>query len=118
MNLSINNNIFKCKVVVSQDAIEKGMMGKNFNYYFDAMLFMMPERQEQNFWMYKCIVPLDIIMIDNNVITKINHNCLPCDDVNGCEYYSGFGDMVLEVAGETCKNLGIKEGDMINTSMY
>ncbi len=41
---------------VSHNAIENGMMGKNFNSNFNGMLFMMPSRGEQSFWMYNCIV--------------------------------------------------------------
>jgi uncharacterized membrane protein (UPF0127 family) len=116
MKVKIKDNIFQCKVAVSHDAIENGMMGKNFNTNFNGMLFMMPNRGEQSFWMYNCIVPLDIIMMDNNRITKIHHNCHPCYNVNGCENYNGFGDMVLEVAGDTCRDLGINEGDEVSFS--
>ena len=31
MRVKIKDNIFQCKVAVSHDAIENGMMGKNFN---------------------------------------------------------------------------------------
>ena len=55
-------------------------------------------------------------MMDNNKITKIHHNCQPCYDVNGCENYDGFGDMILEVSGDTCRDLGINEGDEVSFS--
>jgi len=113
MKVKIKNNVFQCKVAVTSQAIQNGMMNKNFNYTYNGMLFMMPNRTEQSFWMYNCIVPLDIIMIDNGIITKIHHNCLPCYNESGCEQYSGFGDMVLEVAGETCRDLNIQEGDEV-----
>ena len=116
MKVKIKDNIFQCKVAVSNDEIENGMMGKNFNSNFNGMLFMMPNRGEQSFWMYNCIVPLDIIMMDNNKITKIHHNCQPCYNVNGCEHYDGFGEMVLEVSGDTCRDLGINEGDEVSFS--
>ena len=116
MVVKIKNNVFQCKVAVTAQAVQNGMMGKNFNHTFNGMLFMMPSRTEQSFWMYNCVVPLDIIMIDNGKITTIHHNCLPCDNQNGCEQYSGFGDMVLEVAGDTCMELGIEEGDEVSFS--
>jgi uncharacterized membrane protein (UPF0127 family) len=94
------------------------MMGKKFDNNFDGMLFMMPEKKTQTFWMYNCIIPLDIIMIDGNVITKINHNCLPCGNEEDCEMFEGFGNTVLELNGGTCKELNIKEGDKIKTSMF
>jgi uncharacterized membrane protein (UPF0127 family) len=117
MTITINDNIFKCKVCVSPQSIQEGMKNKNFNMSFNGMFFMMPNRGRQNFWMYECIVPLDIIMIDNNIITKIHHDCMPCGIEDACEEYSGFGDQVLEVAGGTCRELGINQGDQINTKI-
>lgn len=113
MKVKIKDNVFNCKVAVTPQAIQNGMMGKNFNGMYNGLLFMMPNRGEQTFWMYNCLVPLDIIMIDNNKITRIHHNCLPCYNENGCQEYTGFGDMVLEVVGETCRDLDIKEGEEV-----
>ena len=117
MKVLVNDNIFKCKVCTTIESITNGMMGKRFNG-FDGMFFMMPEKKEHEFWMYKCIVPLDIIMIDDNVITKINKNCNPCDSEEDCEKYSGYGNCVLELSGGTCDEFGIGEGDVIKTSIH
>jgi uncharacterized membrane protein (UPF0127 family) len=117
MKIIINDNMFKCKVCNTPNTIINGMMGKQFNG-FDGMFFMMPEKKEHEFWMYNCIIPLDIIMIDDNVITKINKNCKPCDSEPDCEKYNGFGNNVLELPGGTCDELGICEGDSIKTSIY
>jgi uncharacterized membrane protein (UPF0127 family) len=62
--------------------------------------------------MKNCITNLDIIFIEDDVITKIHHNCQPCK-TKDCENYCGEGDMILEVQGGTCKKLGIKSGDTI-----
>jgi uncharacterized membrane protein (UPF0127 family) len=51
-------------------------------------------------------------MIDNNVITKIHHNCPPCT-TEKCQRYCGNGNMVLEVMGGLCEKRNIKEGDMV-----
>lgn len=117
MKVIVNDNIFKCKVCTTIESIVNGMMGKRFNG-FDGMFFIMPEKKEQEFWMYDCIVPLDIIMIDNNTITSINRNCPPCIDESNCEKYSGYGNCVLELPGGACDEYGIKEGDLIKTSIY
>lgn len=118
MNVIINDNIIKVKLCTTFDSIKEGMMGKNFNESFNGMLFFMPETTEQSFWMYNCIIPLDIIMIDNNEITEIHHGCEPCDNMSQCESYKGFGNMVLELQGDYCKENGIKKGDKISFSMY
>lgn len=118
MKININDNLFKCKVCNTQESITSGMMNKTFDSNFNGMIFMMPNKGEHNFWMYDCLIPLDIIMIDGDTITKINHNCEPCSFQENCKYYSGYGDRVLEIKGGECRELGIKEGDKVTTSLY
>jgi len=117
MKVIVGDNIFKVKLCNTQKSISEGMMGKRFNDSFNGMFFMMPESVEQSFWMYNCIIPLDIIMIDNGMITKIHHNCQPCEEKNLCDSYRGFGNQVLEVSGGTCKDLKIKKGDIVSLSL-
>jgi uncharacterized membrane protein (UPF0127 family) len=116
MKLLINDNLFKCKVCNTPESITKGMMKRKFDG-FDCMVFLMPEKKEQQFWMYDCLIPLDIVMVNDNVIETINPNCLPCVDSTNCEYYEGFGNVVLEFEGGTCDMLGIKVGDKIKMSV-
>jgi uncharacterized membrane protein (UPF0127 family) len=118
MNVTIGDNTFKVKLCTTQKSISEGMMGKNFNETFNGMLFMMPSKTEQSFWMYNCIIPLDIIMIDGDTINTINYNCEPCTNNNSCELYKGFGDKVLEIAGGTCERLGIKKGDRVSFNLF
>jgi uncharacterized membrane protein (UPF0127 family) len=110
MILDINTNKFKVKIVSSKKDTQNGMMGKRFTD-FDGMLFLMGSG-EHSFWMKNCIIPLDIVFIEGNEITKIHSNCQPCDK-NNCPHYEGLGDLVLELRGGTCKDLGIVEGDVI-----
>jgi uncharacterized membrane protein (UPF0127 family) len=118
MNVTIGDNTFKVKLCTTQKSIYEGMMGKNFNESFNGMLFMMPEKTEQSFWMYDCIIPLDIIMIDGNEISEIHHNCQPCDDEYKCKSYKGYGERVLEVAGGSCSSMGIKKGDHVSFNLF
>lgn len=111
MLLSINDTSFKVKILVSEKETQKGMMGKKFNEDFNGMLFMMGG-EEHCFWMNNCIINLDIIFIYDDIITKIHHNCKPCIE-DECINYCGVGNMVLEVAGGTCEEKGIKVGDKL-----
>ena len=112
MRLKIKNNIFKIKTVFSKRDTQNGMMGRKFDSTFNGMLFLMDDGQHC-FWMKNCITSLDIIFISNNKITEIHHNCQPCE-TKDCNNYCGEGDMVLEVAGGTCKKLNITIGDVIH----
>lgn len=110
MDLKINDNIYNVKCVVTSKDIQNGMMRKKFDG-FDGMLFIMDDLQH-NFWMKNCIIPLDILFIENGVISKIHHNCSPCN-TQECEHYEGVGDMVLELPGNECKKYNINEGDKV-----
>lgn len=111
MIVNINKNSFKTKVLINKNDQKIGMMGKTFDDSFDALLFMMGN-EKQCFWMKNCVIPLDIIIIYNNEITKIHHDCPPCKSEN-CPSYCGEGNIVMEIEGGTCKELGISEGDFI-----
>jgi uncharacterized membrane protein (UPF0127 family) len=112
MFININNNRFRIKTVFSKKDTSKGMMGKKFDNTFNGMLFLM-NPGEHAFWMKNCLVFLDIIFINDNIITKIHHNCPPCE-TEDCPNYFGTGDTILELKGNTCKKLGIREGDEVS----
>lgn len=112
MKVKINQNIFNIKTLIDKKSQGIGMMGKRFDSTFDGLLFLMGGKK-QCFWMKNCIIPLDIIMIKNNVIVNIHHNCPPCND-DDCPSYCGNGNIVLEVMGGTCERLGIEAGDSVN----
>ena len=114
MNLTINNHKFKVKVMTSPKETQEGMMNKTFNKSFNGMLFVM-KNEEHSFWMKDCIIPLDIIFIDIDKISKIHHNCPPCNNEH-CKSYTGEGGFILEVKGGTCKKLDIKKGDTVKFS--
>ena len=111
MLVKINNTNLDCKVVSSPQKTMEGMMYKTFDG-FDGMLFILPKFGLQSFWMKNCIIPLDILFIDDNQIESISHNCPPCKSDN-CPSYKGYGGMVLELPGGYCKRNGISVGDQL-----
>lgn len=111
MELSINGNILPIEVMSTPTQKSLGMMDrKKLN---GGMLFIFSDIQEQSFWMKNCVIPLDILMLVDNNVTQIHHNCLPCT-TNPCKNYKGIGNKVLELNGGECKRLGIKKGDTLN----
>ena len=114
MKVSINNNFFDVKVVMSKKERAEGMMRKNFDETFNGMLFVENDGNHC-YWMKNCIIPLDIIFIKNNIITQIHSNCPACNEKE-CEHYCGEGNIVLELAGGSCDKLKIKVGDNLQMS--
>lgn len=111
MEVKINDNIFKVKTLIDEKSKYIGMMGKKFDDTFNGLLFLMGGRK-QCFWMKNCIQNLDIIIIKNNVIVNIHHNCPPCHSEE-CPSYCGNGNIVLEINGGDCERLGIEPGDSV-----
>jgi uncharacterized membrane protein (UPF0127 family) len=111
MRVKINKNIFNVKTLTDKKSQSIGMMGKTFDNSFDGLLFLMGG-DKQCFYMKNCITSLDIIIIKDHIITKIYHNCPPCD-TKDCKTYCGYGNIVLEIEGGTCENLKIKTGDSV-----
>jgi len=111
MRVNINENIFNVKTLVDKKSQRIGMQKRRFDSTFDGLLFLMGGKK-QCFWMKDCIIPLDIIMIKNNVIVNIHHDCPPCNSED-CPSYCGRGNIVLELAGGSCEELNIQPGDWV-----
>ena len=111
MKVKIGENIFNVKIRHDNKGRAMGMMGRKFTDEYNGMLFFMDE-DSSCFWMKNCIIPLDIIFINNRVITKIHHDCPPCNE-DPCPSYCGRGNIVLELAGGTCDDLDIQAGDSV-----
>jgi len=108
MKIYINDTEFPLTIIQKKSELEKGLKGKNsINgcYYF-----LLNDDRVHSFWMKDCLVHLDIVFCNNNKITKIFHNCSPCDK-ESCEHYSHEGNGVLEMLGGTCEKYEISEGD-------
>ena len=118
MKVTIGNTDIKVKLAVTSDAITKGMQGQRFDEDFNGMFFLMPMKGEQSFWMYDCIIPLDIIFINGDNITEIHSDCPPCTEELECERYRGYGDKVLELPAGMSEELGIKKGDIVSFSLF
>lgn len=112
MIININDNQFKVKLAKTEKQIRDGMMFSEFNNKFNGMLFFMGNG-EHCFWMKNCKIKLDIIFIKNGKISKIYHDCPPCNfkDDDKCKRYCGIGNFVLELPGGTCELMNIKKGD-------
>lgn len=111
MKVQINENIFKVKTLIDKKSQSIGMMRKTFDNTFNGLLFLMGG-DRQCFWMKNCIIPLDIIMIKNNVVVNIHSNCPPCTDED-CPNYCGMGNIVLELKGGSCERLNIQPNDTV-----
>ena len=108
----VNGKMFQAEYLSSPEQIEKGMMGRN--ELNGCMVFKMG-KGHHSFWMKDCLMPLDIMFVLNNRISRIHQNCpVPERHVMTLPRYTGIGDHVIEFPAGTCN--GWKTGDRV--TMY
>jgi len=95
MKVTINNKEIPVEIMDTPEKISRGMMGRD--HLDGGMLFLFDKAGERSFWMKDCLIPLDIIFITGNKITKVHKNCEPCSS-EPCKSYTGFADKVLELS--------------------
>jgi uncharacterized membrane protein (UPF0127 family) len=109
MSVSINNKNFSAEYLSSPQEIMKGMMGRDS---LDGCMVFKLNKGHHSFWMRNCKIPLDIVFVNKNRISKIHQNCPPDhpNDMNPPKY-TGIGDHVIEFPAGTTKDF--KVGDHV-----
>ena len=107
MNISINDQTFPSEIFSSPEELEKGLMGRES---LDGCAVFKVGKGHHSFWMKDTLIPLDIVFILNNRISRIHSNCQPCDGECN-QRYTGIGDHVLEFSAGTASNW--KPGDKV-----
>jgi len=109
MNVRINDKIFPAEVMSTPEELSKGMMDRDS--LEGCMVFKM-NKGYHSFWMKGCLVPLDIVFVLNNRISKIHNDCQPSGNSLTPSRYTGIGDTVIEFPSGTAKDW--KVGDKVN----
>lgn len=100
MKVVINGESFETEVMDTPEKIQKGMMGR---YSLNGCMLFKLKKGHHSFWMKNCKIPLDIVFVLNNRISRIHKECMPCGDE--CEQrYTGIGDSVIEFPSGTVNN--------------
>jgi uncharacterized membrane protein (UPF0127 family) len=87
----INTTKFSTEIQRTEWQHAQGMQGRMWDG-IESMYFEMLPRMH-SFHTQNCIVPMDIIFVNNGKITKIYPNCAP----NSGYSYVGFGNVVVEL---------------------
>jgi hypothetical protein len=82
-----------------------------------GMLFVHTSSGRYSYWMFQCLIPLDIVWLDAaKRIVEISANTPPCKGgAKSCPSYGGNYDAlyVLEIAGGMARKYGLDTGDSI-----
>jgi len=117
--VEINNFVFKTEIVKSQADLERGLSGKKNISADQAMLFVLPDKYIQTFWMKDMNFDIDLLWIDGNKVVAYEQNMLAPEEntpINKLVKYRSpqAVDRVLEIKAGSIENLGIKIGDIVN----
>lgn len=109
MKVLINNKHFNAEYLTNSAEIEKGMMGRT---NLDGCMVFKLKKGHHSFWMKNCLIPLDIVFVNNNLISKIHANCPPANKHHmNPPRYTGIGDYVIEFNANIAKDF--KVGDKV-----
>ena len=72
-SIKIGNCQLNVEIVHSPNSITQGLSGRT-SIGSDGMLFVLPNKDRHTFWMPDMNFSLDIIWLDENLVTDISHN--------------------------------------------
>jgi uncharacterized membrane protein (UPF0127 family) len=106
----IGENMYNAEYLSTPEDIQRGMMGRNS---LDGCMVFKMGMGHHSFWMKNCLIPLDIVFVNKNIISRIHHNCPPVNSNSlNPPKYTGIGDHVIEFPGGSCTNF--KVGDRVS----
>ncbi len=108
----------RAEVMARPEDMERGMMYRSSLAPDRGMLFLHSTPGKYTYWMHNCLIPLDIIWMDqDHRIQEISANTPPCNTApERCPQYGGNFDSwyVLEMAGGMAARYGLKPGDTLS----
>ncbi len=113
-----NGQKILAEVLTRPDEMARGMMFRESLAPDRGMLFVHNQPGRYPYWMYQCLIPLDIIWIgpDRRVV-EISAGTPPCEGPpSQCPNYGGNREaqFVLELAGGMAGKYGLRLGDRIS----
>ena len=114
-----NGNQIEAELALTPDEQAMGLMFRSHLPPDRGMLFVGDRAAPRSFWMYQCLVPLDIVWLDGaRRIVEIVRDAPPCRDPDPqrCPSYGGTANSVyvLELAAGQANAQGLKLGDWLD----
>lgn len=129
--VTIAGKVFRLEVAADEAAQDKGLGGRTHLAPDSGMIFVFPEPLWHEFVMRDCVIPLDLLYVDDNGRIISMHAMLPEPPRTPAEradhpaedfaytarltpYPSGAPcPFVIEIAGGSIEALGVKVGDRV-----
>ena len=125
----IGNQDFSLRISSSNATREQGLGGRTELADGEGMLFVFPDAKRRGFWMFGCLMDIDIAFVDPlGHVTAIH--TMPFEPAQGDEedildyedrlpkYSSGFpAQFAIELAPGMFKELGVRKGDRLDIDL-
>jgi hypothetical protein len=112
-----NGQEVRAESLLTPTDTQRGMMFRKSLAPDRGMLFFHTRPGKVKYWMFQCLIPLDIVWMDGDRrIVEISANTPPCPaGVQQCPTYGGHYESlyVLELAGGMAAKYHLKVGDTL-----
>ncbi|PZM82950.1 MAG: DUF192 domain-containing protein [Candidatus Melainabacteria bacterium] len=113
------DNIVKVEVATTEAEIQRGLMFRTSLAQDSGMIFLFRPNRPVKFWMFNCLISLDMLFVKDGKIVKICENVPPCKSKipDECPTYPDAPidvTEVVEVSAGYAKAHGLKEGDTVS----
>ncbi len=119
IKICYSEHCFTVEVAKTQAQREMGLMFRESLDQDKAMLFVFDQPGIYSFWMKNCLIPLDIIWLDENYkIVVISPNNPPCSKTGNCSSINPnvSAKYVLEINAGLSNKINLKPGDHLSIS--
>ena len=111
--------LVEAELAITPEEQARGLMFRAELARDRGMLFVGTRSAPRSFWMYQCLIPLDIIWMDGaHRIVEIVRSAAPCSsaDPSDCPSYGGNANSVyvLELAAGQADAHGLRLGDRLD----
>ena len=111
-----NKHFFNVQVAKTPKEIETGLMWVTKMPLDQGMLFEYEDNSYPSMWMKNTMIPLDAVFINSDAkVVHIEHDMKPGSKEK--RKTKKMCKFVLEINGGLAKKIGIKEGDLIGTTL-
>ncbi|HUK59193.1 MAG TPA: DUF192 domain-containing protein [Stellaceae bacterium] len=108
---------FSVEMAMTPAQQEQGLMFRRSLPAGAGMLFVFPETQVAVFWMKNTLIPLDMLFIAaDGHVADIHERAVPMSEANIVSKVPVKA--VLELNGGTAARLGIKDGDLVHSTIF
>jgi uncharacterized membrane protein (UPF0127 family) len=117
--VTINGHAFELELALDTAARTQGLSDRESIAVDGGMLFVFADAEVREFWMYHCLVPIDIVFLGPGgrivAMHRMTVESADTDEEDLRRYSSRYpAQFALEFAGGTLDKLDLKEGQMID----